>query len=59
MPLTADSLSLIECVYLIPRDLGQIPVGWLSDHGSAERVLLLRGITASALTLTFQAVTAL
>lgn len=51
--LDPGTVALVGSAFLLPYGLAQIPVGWLLDRGRAERLLLLGGIGAAAMTLAF------
>lgn len=51
--LDPGAVALVGSAFLLPYGLAQIPVGWLLDHGRAERLLLMGGIGAAAMTLAF------
>ncbi len=51
--LSETSVAMIGGAFLVPYGLAQIPVGWLLDHGRAERLLLLGSIGAAVLAMVF------
>ena len=53
LSLTPAQLAAIGGAFLLPYSLVQIPVGWLLDRWSVERLLLLGAFTAAACSIGF------